>query len=69
MGDLILFPARNRRAVREEELPCAAGAAVHAARADRDDEWLDRLSTAIALGPSWDPGDGPLCDVVPIRSR
>ena len=37
--------------------------------ADRDDEWLDRLSTAIALGPSWDPGDGPLCDVVPIRSR
>jgi hypothetical protein len=69
MGDVILFPRERRRLARSEEPLSAVGAALHVARADTGEEWLDRLSTAIALGPPREPSDGAPCDVVPIRHR
>jgi hypothetical protein len=69
MGDVIAFPQRRRRVARSEDPSAAVGTALHALRADTGEEWLDRLSTAIALGPPWDSGDGPLCDVVSISDR
>jgi hypothetical protein len=69
MGDVIVFPQGRRSVARREEPPSAVGAALHAVRADTGEEWLDRLSTAIALGPPWDSADGPLCDVVSISDR
>jgi hypothetical protein len=67
MGDVILFP--ERRVARSEEPTSAVGAALHAAHPDTGEEWLDRLSTAIALGTPHESGDGALCVVVPIRNR
>jgi hypothetical protein len=69
MGDLILFPQRERRAVWNEAVPTAVGAASIAARADEGDEWLDRLTMAIALGHPPDSGEARLCEVVPLRKR
>jgi hypothetical protein len=69
MGDVIVFPHGRRRVARSEEPPSAVGAALRAVRADAGEEWLDRLSTAIALGPPHESGDGALCAVVPIRNR
>ena len=69
MGDLIPFPLRTRGAARDED-PAATGVvSLLAARSDGGDEWLDRLTAAIALGPAPRSGDGAACDVVPIRNR
>ena len=69
MGDVILFPRARRGVAWSEEPRSAVGAALHAARAEPDDEWLDRLGAAIALGRSRELRDGPPCDVVPIRNK
>ena len=69
MGDLIPFPLRTRGAARDEEPAATGGGALLAARSDEGEEWLDRLTAAIALGPAPRSGDGADCDVVPIRNR